>query len=95
MVLQEQEAWAERIRLCVECVVEFQLLVFCHDIDHRFTMRIIVLVCCSIVCQIPCLETSVIYLVPDALVASKVMVVPHHVDASLGLGCVCIGIDVF
>ena len=94
MVLQEQEAWAERIRLFIECVVEFQLLVFCHDIDHRFTMRVIVLVCCSIVCQIPSLETSVVYVVSDALVAGKIMVVHHHVDASFGFGCVCIGIDV-
>ena len=94
MVLQEQEAWAERIRLCIECVVELQLLVYFHDIDHRFTMRIIVLVCCSIVCQIPSLETSVVYLVSDALVAGKVMAVHHHVDASFGFACVCVSVDV-
>ena len=94
MVLQEQEAWAERIRLCIEAIVEFQLLVYCHDIDHRFTVRIIVLVCNGIFCQIPSLETSVVYVVSDALVASQVMVVHHHVDASLGFACICVSVDV-
>ena len=93
-MLQEQEAWAERICLFIEAIVEFQLLVYFHDIDHGFTMRIIVLVCCSIVCQIPSLETSVVNVVSDALVAGKVMVVHHHVDASFGFAYICVGVDV-
>ena len=46
----------------------------------------------SQISQIPCLETTVINLVSDALVACQVMVVHHHVDASLCRISVYVGI---